>query len=361
MPRDQRLSAENQAFLTNTMTLGKATSLPILLTTNTVIRLIGVIYKDTEKTNLLPESLKALIVPNSDYYTTPTSWFEDPIELPTDTDLISIFHKGIDDISDFKTYLACLASLHKRRLKYSKILSAQPIPRMIQVSPRALVEFGGLQPEPLASWLTWRKWFYDIDNRSAQETGYLFEPILAAALGGESKGARNSPVKRTDEPSKGRQVDCWRVVHTATGARREAYEFKLRVTIAASGQGRFSEELAFARDCKNSDAVPILIVLDPTPNPRLSELADNFRNSGGEAYLGDAAWEHLENEAGSVMAVFIKRYVAEPIQAISKYDSQLLPFSSELLENGDIELTLGTSTHLISRAEDSAFEESDED
>jgi hypothetical protein len=28
------------------------------------------------------------------------------------------------------------------------------------------------------------EWLYDIDNRSAQETGYLFEPILAAAIGG---------------------------------------------------------------------------------------------------------------------------------------------------------------------------------
>jgi hypothetical protein len=114
---------------------------------------------------------------------------------------------GIREIPDLKTYLSCLASLHKRRKKYSLILRAQPIPKMIQVSPRALVEFGSMQPDALASWLTWRKWFYDLDNRSAQETGYLFEPILAAALGGEAKGSKNSPIKRTDDPSKGRQVD----------------------------------------------------------------------------------------------------------------------------------------------------------
>ena len=94
--------------------------------------------------------------------------------------------------------------------------------QMIQVSPRALVEYGGLQPDALASWLTWRKWFYDLDNRAAQETGYLFEPILAAALGGEAKGAKNSPIKRTDDASKGRQVDCWRIVTTSKGIRKRS-------------------------------------------------------------------------------------------------------------------------------------------
>lgn len=58
----------------------------------------------------------------------------------------------------------------------------------------------------------------------------LFEPILAAALGGVPFPAKKSPVKRAEDPTKGRQVDC--VVD------RDAYEFKIRVTIAASGQGR---------------------------------------------------------------------------------------------------------------------------
>ena len=56
---------------------------------------------------------------------------------------------------------------------------------MNQVGPRSLLEFGGLQDSLLASWIVWRKWIYDIDNRAAQETGYLFEPVLASCLGGE--------------------------------------------------------------------------------------------------------------------------------------------------------------------------------
>ncbi|NHZ67174.1 hypothetical protein [Massilia genomosp. 1] len=183
------------------MTLGKTTDLPVLLTPNELAKLIGVIYKDTEKTGCLPHALKSLIVPTSTYYATPAGWFDEEFSFPAGADLVDLILLGIKDISDFKTYLLCLASLHKRRKKYSMILEAQPIPRMIQVSPRALVEFGGMQPDALASWLTWRKWFYDLDNRSAQETGYLFEPILAAALGGEPKGSNlNFAQKRARMP-----------------------------------------------------------------------------------------------------------------------------------------------------------------
>ena len=73
----------------------------------------------------------------------------------------------------------------------------------------------------------------------------MFEPILASCLGGEAVGSTNSPVKRLDEEGKpkatGRQIDCY------IGAENLAYEFKIRVTIAASGQGRFGEELSFPK------------------------------------------------------------------------------------------------------------------
>jgi hypothetical protein len=198
---------------------------------------------------------------------------------------------GHQQIPDFNTYLRCLSELHKRRRKYAMILAAQPLPTMVQVSPRALIEYGQVNTEALASWLTWRKFFYDLDNRSAQETGYLFEPILAAAIGGEPKGARSKVVVRKGDASKGRQVDCWKV--TPEG-QKLAYEFKLRVTIAASGQGRFGEEIQFAQDCEYSGAVPMLIVLDPTPNARLDDLIAAYRNAGGDAFIGDEAWRHLK-------------------------------------------------------------------
>jgi hypothetical protein len=227
-----------------------------------------------------------------------------------------VFLSGVSSVTDFETYFDCLCSLHKRRKKYARILSAQPLPTMLQVAPRSLLEFGVRDTRALASWMTWRKWFFDIDNRAGQETGYLFEPILASALGGKPFSSRRSPVKRRNDNNKARQVDC--IVE------RTAYEFKLRVTIAASGQGRFGEELDFAADCQASGFVPVLMVLDPTPSTRLSDLTAAFRRYGGEALVGDEAWRHLEAEGGGTMATFIENYVRRPIEEIAANSHEFL-------------------------------------
>ncbi|GKT25622.1 hypothetical protein [Acidovorax sp. SUPP3334] len=274
-----RLSAEESKFLTKVTTLGSATALPVVMSQGEFAKLIGVVYYDTERFPELEKThpgLAAKINPGVDYYCVPDGWFEAPIPLE-ELEHVSLMRQAAIDIPDFVTYLRCLSELHKRRTKYSKILSAQPMPTMVQVSPRSLMEYGHVEPEALASWLTWRKFFYDLDNRSAQETGYLFEPILAAAIGGEPKGSRSKVVKRTDDPSKGRQVDCWKAV---PGRPPLAYEFKLRVTIAASGQGRIGEEHQFAVDCKTSGAVPVLVILDPTPNPTMAGLKAVYEANG---------------------------------------------------------------------------------
>lgn len=364
------LTAEESTFYTKVITLGSATALPVLMTHSELARLIGVIYFDTGNGAALKEAYPDyydVIFPSVDYYRLPMEWFTDAnVELPERLHVDLIRHGHM--IPDFRTYLRCLSELHKRRRKYAMILKAQPIPKMIQISPRALVEYGGMEVEALASWLTWRKFFYDLDNRSAQETGYLFEPILAAAIGGEPKGARTKVVTRTSDSSKGRQVDCWKV--DAETNTKYAYEFKLRVTIAASGQGRMGEEVQFAEDCRGSGAVPVLVVLDPTPNHRLTELKSAFEASGGHAYIGNEAWQHLEDEAGATMAQFIERYVRRPITEVTVFETvdadtddrniMLLDLGAKL-DNGDIVLSLGAHTRRIIRAEDSSLESPDED
>src|SRR5438132_9283069 len=150
-------------------------------------------------------------------------------------DAKELYEKVMAEIPDADTYFACLAALQKARLKYERILSTQPIPTLEQVGPRALLQYGTLSSHGLVSLLFWRKWFFDIDNRAGQETGYLFEPVIAYSIGGAPAPAGRSPVKRHRSRSKGRQVDC------ILG--QKAYEFKIRVTIAASGQGRWKEEL----------------------------------------------------------------------------------------------------------------------
>jgi hypothetical protein len=220
----------------------------------------------------------------------------------------ALFEKLVQADPHAETYFACLAALHKGRLKYERILQTQPVPTVDQIGPRGLLQYGCVETRALTPFLLWRKWIYDIDNRAAQETGYVFEPIIAAAIGGVPVAAKKSPVKRRDNPAKGRQVDCIRD--------RRAHEIKMRVTIAPSGQGRWKEELEFPADCKASGYVPVLVVLDPTPNEKLAELQARFLAETGEVYVGDEAWTYLHSLAGATMTAFLEKYVHAPLQAV---------------------------------------------
>jgi hypothetical protein len=257
--------------------------------------------------------------PKADYYRLPLAWFQSAqANCPSAAALVESLAACVANEADFRLYFENLATLHKRRLKYQRILSGQAKPTMNQVGPRSLLEFGAVDPGLLASWLVWRKWIFDVDNRAAQETGYLFEPVLASCLGGEAVGSKNSPVKRLNERNEptgeGRQIDCY------DGENQFAYEFKLRVTIAASGQGRFAEELSFPREARAAGLTPVLIVLDPTASPRLNELIAAFKINGGKHYVGSDAWAHMDSKAGKTMAVFLERYIRPPLSEMAKHE-----------------------------------------
>jgi len=257
-------------------------------------------------------------------------------------DARALFERLVEMNSDADMYFACLAILHKARLKYEKILETQPLPTLEQVGPRGLLQYGKLNPRTLAGLLFWRKWFFDIDNRAGQETGYLFEPVIAYAIGGTPVPAIKSPIKRHKDQRKGRQIDCL--------LDRRAYEIKIRITIAASGQGRWREELDFPVDCQESGYKPVLVVLDGTPNPKLAELERAFVARGGEAYKGAAAWEHLDSLAGPTMALFLERYIRGPLDRIIEAAPQTLPKFVATLSDAGIDLTVGDETlHIVRR------------
>lgn len=215
-------------------------------------------------------------------------------------------------------YLKNLSELWRRRFKFYNILKTQAFPSTEQIGPRCLLEYGHCTDELLFSWMSWRKLIYDIDNRSAQETGYLFEPILASCLGGESVSHRNSPVHRIDDngnPTReGRQVDCY------IEDSKEVYELKLRVTIAASGQGRFAEEMSFPYEARRAGLTPILIVFDPTPSPLLDRLKAKYIEEGGSYAIGEDAWNLLTSRAGSEMGKYILKYIKPPISKMDEVD-----------------------------------------
>jgi hypothetical protein len=248
----------------------------------------------------------------------------------------------VDLNADADTYFACLANLHKRRLKYERIMQTQAMPTIDQVGPRGLLQFGTMGAKSLVALLYWRKWFFDIDNRAGQETGYLFEPIIAHAIGGSPFGAKASPVRRVADRQKGRQVDC---IHN-----KLAYEFKIRVTIASSGQGRWQEELDFPADCRASGYTPVLIVLDPTPNSKLDRLEEVFRDNQGEVFKGEEAWKHLDSVAGPTMALFLENYVRYPLQSLLAEASDILPDFSAIMRDGNILLSIGDESLSIVRS-----------
>lgn len=260
-------------------------------------------------------------------------------------EFISLYERLLQVDPDADTFLICLGSLLKARLKYERILQAQPIPTVEQIGPRSLLQFGQLRPSALAAFLFWRKWIFDIDNRAGQETGYLFEPIVARSIGGVPYGSKNSPVRR-DGTGTGRQVDC---VLDDGGDDRRAYELKLHVTIAASGQGRWSEELSFPRDCKKSGYRPILVVFDDTENEKLASLRSEFEKAGGESYIGPAAWNHLEQKAGPTMSGFLEKYVRKPINDILDQAPDALPPITFSIEDNRLVVSVDDDQLIVAR------------
>ncbi|PZV09904.1 MAG: restriction endonuclease [Leptolyngbya sp.] len=287
-------------------------------------------------------------LPSTNYYDINISWFEEiEFQWLSANNILDALGSCIERDNDFSLYIENLSALHRRRAKYKRILSRQPLPTMDQIGPRVLLEYRCCNVGLLAHWMVWRKWIYDIDNRSAQETGYLFEPILASCLGGEPVGARNSPIKRLDSEGNqtlnGRQIDC---LIPANGT---AYELKLRVTIAASGQGRFSEELSFPRESQVAGYRPILLVLDPNPSSRLAVLSEAFLMSGGEFYQGEDAWNHMEQQAGSVVSRFIEKYIKPAIQDIESIDISSIKSLTLAWDNNGLTIASENDTYSINR------------
>ena len=150
-------------------------------------------------------------------------------------------------------------------------------------------------------------------------------------------------MKRRGDRSKGRQVDCL--------LDDRAYEFKIRVTIAASGQGRWQEELDFPADCRASGFTPVLVCLDSTPNPKLDALAQAFLKQKGEVYIGESAWQHLESVAGMTMSSFLECYVRTPLQSLLNEAPITPPPLSAHWNSSSIDIRVGDALFQIVRHE----------
>src|SRR2546425_375876 len=156
---------EAKQLINRARTLG-SNSLSIYLEDHELLRLCAVVAADLNKQDLISNISTDEVLAHG-YYGIPLAWFSRPV--PNNLNFVDTFLLLRQSIEDFSTYFEKLCELHKRRLKFKLILEHQAFSQMEQIVPRSLLEFGLRPSETLASWLVWRKWLYDIDNRSAQE------------------------------------------------------------------------------------------------------------------------------------------------------------------------------------------------
>ena len=140
-----------------------------------------------------------------------------------------------------------------------------------------------------------------------------------------------------------------------------AYEFKIRVTIAASGQGRWQEELDFPADCRASGFTPVLVCLDSTPNPKLDSLIRAFLAHQGEVFIGDAAWQHLDSVAGKTMTSFLERYVRVPLQSLLDNAPNTPPHLTAHWNETSIDIRVGNAAFQIPRHEPAGDEDTSDE
>ena len=98
--------------------------------------------------------LSDIEIPN-DYYQIPIKWFSTS-EIPHASSevLLHVLDNAVRKHPDFALYIQNLCALHRRRVKYQRILETQPLAQAEQIGPRSLLEFGSCDLELLFSWMT---------------------------------------------------------------------------------------------------------------------------------------------------------------------------------------------------------------
>ena len=278
-------------------------------------------------------------------------------------DFEALAEKVFTTTPDADTYFSCLAALLKARLKFERILRRQPFPTMDQVGPRGLLQYGALSPPALAGLLYWRKWFYDTDNRAAQETGY----VRAHSRGGHR---RRSSERRAQSRAAGRRR------HQGTAGGLHQGKSRLRVQDTPHDRGFRSRPLepraGLSRGLRELEIHPRLGRAGRHDEPQaggararvrerrksliskgtalcVEELVRAFENAGGKAHIGQAAWRMLENESGPTMSQFLSRYVRRPLDALIHHMPTRLPSLSAQDTGESVVLAIGDELLVVER------------
>jgi hypothetical protein len=103
----------------------------------------------------------------------------------------------------------------------------------------------------------------------------------------------------------------------------------------------------------------VLVVLDPTSNSKLAELEKRFHENGGKVFIGNAAWKHLDDEAGPTMAKFLENYVRRPINDLLQAVPAEMPEMTLAMAANHFTVRIGSETFSIERRPDAPIDESE--
>ena len=115
-------------------------------------------------------------------------------------------------------------------------------------------------------------------------------------------------------------------------------------------------------DARYSGYMPVLIVLDPTENAKLSALSVAFKKERGEVYVGEKAWAHLEAQAGPIMSGFVEKYVRAPMESLLAEEPPTgkLPDFGAVMKQDEIIFRIGKEELRVQRCPASELEDGDE-
>lgn len=80
----------------------------------------------------------------------------------------------------------------------------------------------------------------------------------------------------------------------------------------------------------------------------MTELSEKYLECGGEFYHGEEAWAG-EKEAGSVVSVFIEKYIKPAIQGVEAVDIPMLETITLNWTKQSVEISSSQSSYIIER------------
>jgi hypothetical protein len=138
------LDRESRQLLNKARNLG-GKGPTIYLEDHELLRLCAIVAIDLDRQNIV-SNFVAEEEASAEYYGIPLEWFHQPVD--EEISLVDTYLLLKDNIPDFGTYFSKLCELHKRRVKFKRILETQTFTPLDPIVPRCLLEYGMMPFDP---------------------------------------------------------------------------------------------------------------------------------------------------------------------------------------------------------------------